>query len=288
MLHLKLAAVVSDGERPALEIAAAHLARVLSQASGDTWICECDFLPNMASLLGMEKVNVKVASLLPEVSRAVEPWMEVELRLHEACAELVKGNVPVFVSTVLRHVAEDEDPKLADERRIRIRRLNLLAAEISRRTGAYVIDIDRALAHIGARSLATDYRLNGEVAAEAAGYVIASTLLTNALDAHVSVEVQDAALTSLTESRQEIGQSGSALKKNVLALGKGRRKQIVSPVISPIQENHAGWLVRQVLRGEITPGNALHRLGQAVRRRGVRESAGLLASGISRQFIRKK
>jgi hypothetical protein len=41
----------------------------------------------------------------------------------------------------------------------RIRRLNLMAAELSQATGANVIDIDGVLAFIGALPLGTDYLL---------------------------------------------------------------------------------------------------------------------------------
>jgi hypothetical protein len=41
------------------------------------------------------------------------------------------------------------------------------------------------------------------------------------------------------------------------------------------------------LRGAIGPAEALQRLVQAVRRRGVRESAGLLAAGLSKQKRKK-
>ena len=79
----------------------------------------------------------------------------------------------------------------------RIRRLNRLAAELSRETGAYVADIDRAFAHIGARTLRSDYRLQGRLAAEVGGHAIAWTLLSGPLDDWIEPEIQQAARTFL-------------------------------------------------------------------------------------------
>ena len=75
----------------------------------------------------------------------------------------------------------------------RIRRLNRLAAELSRETGCYVADIDRTMADVGARKTQADYRLSTPAAAEAAGHAIAWALLSGPLDDVVSPEVQEKA-----------------------------------------------------------------------------------------------
>jgi hypothetical protein len=59
----------------------------------------------------------------------------------------------------------------------RIRRLNLMALELSQASGANVIDIDGVLAFIGALPLGTDYLLASPIAAAVAGDAIVSALL---------------------------------------------------------------------------------------------------------------
>jgi hypothetical protein len=236
---------------------------------------------------------IMVTSFLPELGEIKEPWPRTEQRLRTAYTALCQRGAPVFICTVLRHVGGDEEPDAAAALRIRIRRLNLLAAEISHEAGAYVIDLDRVLADIGARRLQTDYRLAGNTAVEMAGHFIALTLIDNAFDAVVPFEVQDAAKSILTSCRPEIAVTDNArpevtLWKNLVSLGQGRRKQIVSPVSYTVQENYTVGLIHQVQRGEIKPAEALHKLFQTVRERGVRGSAIFLASGLSRQINLKK
>jgi hypothetical protein len=286
---ISIAAFVSSNERAAVEWAAEHLARALGQVSGDSWTCNCAFRPTLDALLQGDAAIV-ITSFLPELERIDQPWSEVEQRLRTTYAVLGQRGAPVFICTILRHIDGKEDVAAL---LIRIRRLNLLAAEISHLHGAYVIDLDRVIANIGARRLRTDYRLDGSDAAVAAGHFIALTLVENAVDAFVPFEVQDAVKANLELCRPAIavpdsGKLEVTLRKNVVSLGRGRRKQIVAPVSHLVEENHAGWLTREVLRGAIGPREALKRLLLALRRRGVRESTGLLVAGLSSQINRKK
>jgi hypothetical protein len=290
--HLSIAGFVTEDERGAVRAACRHVAQSLSQAAETAWTCDAAFVSDLEALGAESGAAILVSSLLPELEKIGEPWTAVEQRLRQAYAALAERGIPVFVCTVLRHV----DPGVGAEAgalRLRIRRLNLLAAEISRESGIFVIDLDRVLADIGARRLQTDYRLAGSAAAEMAGHFMAVTMVTNGIDALVPFEIQDAARAVLLANRPGIAgvdstQPQITIKKALLSLGQGRRKQIVAPVGYTEDENYAGWLVRQVLRGAIGPGEALRRLFQAVRRRGVRGSATLLATGLSRQINRKK
>ena len=176
---------------------------------------------------------------------------------------------------------------------MRIRRLNLLAAEMSREIGLFVIDLDRVFADAGARRFQTDYRLMGNATAEMAGHFMALTLIANGVDAVAPFEVQDAAREFLVSGRPAIpgvdpALGGLTLKKDIVSLGQGRRRQKVAAVAYTVEDNYAGWLVGQILRGSIGPGEAMQRLVHAVRRRGVKESAAMLASGLFRQMSRKK
>ena len=58
-----------------------------------------------------------------------------------------------------------------------------MAIRLSHALGVWVIDWDRALAHVGARALSCDYRLGGRLAAEVAGHQVAWALLSYGIDA---------------------------------------------------------------------------------------------------------
>jgi hypothetical protein len=99
------------------------------------------------------------------------------------------SDAPLFLCTVFRHIASPGGPLGRDgvmAQRERIRRINLLIAELSQSTGAFVIDIDSALAHIGGARLGADYLLQGRAAGAAAGDVIASALLAEGLEGRVA------------------------------------------------------------------------------------------------------
>jgi hypothetical protein len=291
--QISIAAFVADGERPAVELAAIHIARALSQAAGTPWTCDVSYASDKGELRRFKGAPIIVTSLLTELGVSDEPWPKAVDRLRAAYADLARGGVPVFICTILRHVARTEEPGADAAVRLHIRRLNLLAAEISRETKAYVIDIDRFLADIGARRLRTDYRLAGEAAAEIAGHFIALTLINNAFDDIVSFEIQDAAKMILTSERPTIaGPDGNkpavTLAKPLLSVGQGRQRQLVVPIFSTVPRDNTGTLIRQVLQGSIKPAAAYRRLVKAVRWHGVRRSAVLIAVGLSKQFNRKR
>ena len=98
----------------------------------------------------------------------------------------------ILLCTIFRHVA-DPAPDVAANERERIRRLNLLAIELSHDTGAAVVDFDRVFAHLGARPLATDHTLTGRVAAEVAAHALVANILDAGLDEIVPAEIQERA-----------------------------------------------------------------------------------------------
>jgi hypothetical protein len=290
--QIPIAAFVSENERAAVVLAIGHIARALSHAAAVPWTCDCIFSSDLKTSQQGSDDAIMITSLLPEIE-SLESWPQIEQRLRSTYTILCESGTPVFICTILRHIGGDEKPEAADTLRIRIRQLNLLAAEISRETGAFVIDLDRVLADIGARRLQTDYRLAGTTAAEMAGHFMALTVIGNGLDAFVPFEIQDAASVFLAASRPALAEVDCAkpeltLRKNLLSMGQGRRKQVVSPVLHTVHDSHVGWVIRQVLKGMIGPTEAFRRLIQVVRRRGVRESTALLASGLSRQIDPKK
>ena len=142
-------------------------------------------------------------------------------------------------------------------------------------------DYHRLLADVGARRLGTDYRLQGAAAADLAGNAIAMEIILNGLDAFASVDVQDRARAVLAEYKSAVALP-EIRPLNLISMGQGRRKQIVTTVIDTDQEAHVGWLIQQVLKRQITPLEASNKLLQAVRRRGPKESLAMLASGVVR------
>jgi hypothetical protein len=277
-----LLAAVSDNERAVVELAASHLADALSRTSGQSWRCPCRFESGVDALVGATSGSVVVTSLLLHLEDIERPWPEVEAELCRSYAALCEAGDPVLICTILRHVDAAVDVERAARIRRRVRKLNLLATEISRQFGALVIDIDRVLADVGARRLETDYALGGSVAAEFASKTMALCIATNALDAFASVKIQDGARAILEGYRLALGLSTDDIMMDLMALGQGRRKQRVATTTDTVQENHVGWLVRQMLKGRIGGREAFGKLAGAVRRRGARESAVLLFSGVSR------
>lgn len=171
-------------EHPPFQAAARHLSQILGAASGTGH----DVRLNLRHSLDLREIaetpGVIIVSLLNEVRGAQGEWDGIAARWRRQAEALVAGTArPVFFCTVFRHVPANTagpTPRIAVTERVR--RLNLLAAELSHATGANVIDIDRTLAHFGARLLATDYTIGGQIGAEVAGDVIASALLEAGLD----------------------------------------------------------------------------------------------------------
>ena len=175
---LRLRAFVGPTEAPAVEEAARQLAQSLQgQAVG------VEFVASLSELREDTGPAVAIASLLPEVEAALQDWPAAEARLTSEYQALTQGGAQtLFVCTVFRHAPSNLGEDATAALRLAIRRLDLLAVELSHATGLNIIDLDRALAHIGALELRTDYRLAGVAAAEAASRVISATLLAAGLD----------------------------------------------------------------------------------------------------------
>jgi hypothetical protein len=121
------------------------------------------------------------------------------------CTEVLRGGATgVFLCNVFRHVAGPVAHRYNDTAESlgeRIRKFNLLAADVSHTTGAFVVDLDRALTRVGARALGTDYLLGGEAAAAAGAEALVSTLFRAGLDDYLPPEVEAKALAAF-EARQ--------------------------------------------------------------------------------------
>lgn len=276
-------AAVDTNEQAAVRLAATLLENSLSAAAGEPVSVRCKFEASIEGLKGSDETCVIVASMLPEVANHGAPWAEVESRLRGRYQALtsVDGAV-VFLCTVFRHVLSGDGND--QSRLVRVRRLNLLAAELSRETGLFVIDLDRSLADIGAFKLQTDYRLDGKYASDAVAKVIALAIVSAGLDAHVSFDVQDAARLTISEVQLTLATPGviapDTKPSNVLALGTGRRKQVVATVVDTNTEGHVGWLIHLMLTRKFGVKDAVAKLKRSIARRGLRASFTMVFSAI--------
>jgi hypothetical protein len=285
---ITIKAAVDSNEQAAVSLAASLLEKSLSAAAGDPVAVRCQFEPSLGRLKASDESGVIISSLLPEVANYEESWTTVESRLREIYRRLAgTDGAALFLCTIFRHVPSGSS---ADHSRlVRVRRLNLLAAEISRETGACVIDIDRSLADIGASQLNTDYRLGGQYASEAAAKFIALAVLSAGLDNYVSFEIQDAARASVAGSKLNLSAPVIATRDivlpNLLKLGPGRRKQVVATVVDTDQDDHAGWLIHLLMTRQFGVRDAIAKLRGSIARRGLRSSAAMILAA-ARQALR--
>lgn len=190
-------AVVAATERPALAAVAAQLRECLHAASGEDWDVQVRFRASLSEISGDERPALVVASLLPELEGNSDAMPAIAARWHAQLAALPGDpSPPVLLCMLFRHVPEaaEDVPDPRPQLRERIRRLNLLAVDLSHDTGAGVVDLDRAFTHVGARALGTDYRLTGPRAAEVAAHTIVASLFHAGLDDIVPRDVQERAV----------------------------------------------------------------------------------------------
>lgn len=181
---VRILAFVHASERPAWQ----EVRSRLQEALGGTVRIEL-LLPERRSGEGLADGDVICVSLLPWLV-AADGWEATETEVRSWFGALPRagsrpGLGPACVCTIFRHLPR----ALAESRSTdgmggieRVRRLNLLAARLSQEGGLTVIDLDRSLAHAGARALDTDCFLGGLEARRLASAVIASTLAQTAMD----------------------------------------------------------------------------------------------------------
>ncbi len=180
---IRLHAFVAATEEPILEAAAQRLSGLLAEGRDGGASVEAVFAASLGELDPGAPGVVAIGSLLPEVPAARADWAAAEARLMRRYRNLAaRGAERLFLCTVFRHVPPELEEQERISLRVAIRRLDLLAVNISHATGLNVIDLDRALADIGAMPLETDYRLGGAAAVAAAGGVVASALLAAGIE----------------------------------------------------------------------------------------------------------
>ena len=198
-------AVVSAGERNALDAAAEQLHSCLSAASGGAWPVTTRIRESLAAIDPQDRAHAIVASLLPDLA-GEEPIATIDARWRDRLASLpAEVRSSVLICTIFRHVGGPLESRPAI--RERIRRLNLMAIQLSHDTGAGIVDIDRAFAQQGARSLQTDCELDGDIAAAAVAHAIVAGILRMAQDDVLSPELQERAQQLHGELRELVARA---------------------------------------------------------------------------------
>jgi hypothetical protein len=192
-----IAACLAPPEFQAAEAALARLGEVLAEAAGQAPQVALHALESPAEAAALAPTAI-LLSLHPV--RPAAPWEAAAAALTaQVEATTAATEARVVLCTLFRHVRRGPQEAALRER---IRRLNRLAIELAHTTGAAVADIDRACAHVGARALGADYRLDSRLAQEVAGEAIAAALLAEALDGHHAERV-------LQKARRLLGLPGA-------------------------------------------------------------------------------
>lgn len=287
MNRIRIRSWATGDERPVLAGAIDDLLR--SAALAEQLEVSHEPAPDLADLQGSAAGTVCVVSLAAFADAEQAPWDNTEAGLRALCADLAERGCPTFVMTVFRRVA-DRTSQAGHDMLVRIRRLNLLATELSREYGVFVVDIDRVLAAVGGLALGGDFRLRSAAAAQLASEELALALASHGLEEALPFEAQEKIRSAIEVRRASPRLIASLSPSDVVTMAGGamRRRQRVSIAIDADQENHVGWLTRQVLSGRIGWREAVNRLTMAIRRRGLRESVRLLASAMSQLLQRRR
>lgn len=200
---IQFQARVTDAETKGVIAGVQQLFNCLYEVAGDIqWLAEIKFEPPQQPMSPMPGASVIMLSLLPDAELLDEPIDVTEARWHAQLQLLLESGVPVYMWTVFRHVPEHWRDQHEAHRLGRIRRLNRMAADLSLAYGLGVIDIDRAFAHVGGDILLTDWRLQGDLAAEVAGHTMAWSLLSFGLDDVIDPAIQESARVVLGNIHQ--------------------------------------------------------------------------------------
>lgn len=153
--------------------------------------------PRLSLRLDASPASIHLMSLRPALDDLSASIEALEHAWLATLAAQEAQRVRVLLCNLFRHVPDRTRSSGATAMLTRIRELNLLAVRLSHRTGISVVDVDRVMAGLGARSLASDYRLGGTRGAGAAGYAVAHCLLRCGLDDFIAADVLERALQRL-------------------------------------------------------------------------------------------
>jgi len=219
---IQFQAQVAASEQTGVIAGVQQLFNCLHEVAGDIqWRAEVKFDPPKQPMSPMPGASVIMLSLLPDTELLDEPIDATEARWHAQLQPLLEPGIPVYLRTVFRHVPDYWHNETEALRLERIRRLNRMAADLSLAYGFGVIDIDRAFTHVGGDILLTDWRLQGNLAAEVAGHTMAWSLLSFGLDDVIDPAIQECARMALGNIHQinDLVQTRLALRQADEAAG---------------------------------------------------------------------
>lgn len=227
----------------------------------------------------VEPARIVVSSLLSDaLADDLTPWDDLEIRIKQRYRGVSKTGPRHYLCTVFRHVPPGTSPDLC----ARIRKLNLLAAELSRATGLFVIDLDRSLADVGARAYATDFRLTGPYATEAVAREIAATFLGTGFDAALPREARDL-LKTMTANWRPAHAPVVDLSAAFRPAGPDARRLTQFAT----KEAQAADFLSQALRGKLQPRAVADAARRVIRRDGLGGFAKLVWQGFRKSIAGK-
>jgi hypothetical protein len=257
---------VTDNEYAVVKEAAVRLRNLLQTADSSAWTSDVRPVPKAEDLGGEPASAIYILSLAKQLDYPLAPWDEVAAALRLRVKVLSASGPKVLLLTVFRHVAAGDNPGIERDILVRIRRLNLLAIELSHEFGVSVADLDRDFADVGAFPLATDFRLGGEAAKGMAAWALTRCVIVNALDGTVDFNLQDKILLANQSERPNVDGVAYALDLNATRFGPKRRSQTVYTVPGGINRGGAQLIVG-VLKGQVRFGEIWNRLEKARRDR---------------------
>jgi hypothetical protein len=198
MTPIRIRALVDEQERHGIVSGLEQLHECLTTAAPtDAPSIKVRFDPPGTATAASPEPNVVILSLFPELRAAGQEFRETTERWAGYVQRARSPGAAVFVCTLFRHVDIRGRPDLRPILVERIRRLNLMAVNLSQEFGIGVVDVDRAMAHFGGRNLGSDFRLSGDLAADVAGHTLAWCLLSYGLDDLIDPAIQERARIAL-------------------------------------------------------------------------------------------
>ena len=146
--------------------------------------------------------NIVILSLLPEMYVRNQHVLETKNRLKSYIEQGQSLGASVLICNIFRHIDAGELSETKPYLVERIRRLNLMAIGLSYESGVGIVDIDRAMAHLGGRNLQSDFLLSGDSAADVVGHALAWSLLSFGLDTVIDPTNQEKAKITLGDLRK--------------------------------------------------------------------------------------
>ncbi len=287
MKSLLFFADVTENESLIVERAATRLRELLEAADKSPWSSDVQPVPRSEGKGAPPPEAVYVLSLAKWLEQPLEPWGQVATAVRGRVRALASRGPKVVLLTIFRHVPMGSDPHADRDLLVRIRRLNLLAIELSNEFNVSVADLDRDFADIGALPLATDFRLGGEAAAALAAWALVRCVTANAVDGLVDFGLQDKVLAANLTERPKIEGAAFAPVTKATRFGRGRRAQMVHSVPGGIDRGNAP-LVAGALKGEVPIGEIWIRLDKAIRGRRPLDTIRLLTRELVKMTVGRR